>query len=76
MHLIKKLVQDKNNRVISPDNYFTGLKENHVEGAEYREGHTRDIEKLISETPDVVYHLGEYSRVAKSFGGTRSRLGS
>jgi len=65
-HLIKRLVQDKNNRVISLDNYFTGLKENHVKGAEYRKGHTKDIEKHISETPDIIYHLGEYSRVAAS----------
>jgi UDP-glucose 4-epimerase len=33
---------------------------------EYREGHTKDIEKHISEAPDLVYHLGEYSRVEKS----------
>jgi UDP-glucose 4-epimerase len=33
---------------------------------EYREGHTKDIRTLIPETPDVIYHLGEYSRVAKS----------
>jgi UDP-glucose 4-epimerase len=54
-------------RVISLDNYFTGARENHVPGAEYREGHTRDIEKHIPETPDLIYHLGEYSRVEKSF---------
>ena len=33
---------------------------------EYREGHTKDIEKHIPETPDLIYHLGEYSRVEKS----------
>lgn len=33
---------------------------------DYREGHTKDIEKHISETPDLIYHLGEYSRVEKS----------
>ena len=65
-HLIRRLVQDKNNRVISLDNYFTGLKENHVKGAEYRKGHTKDIEKHIPETPDIIYHFGEYSRVAAS----------
>jgi len=36
-------------------------------GVDYREGHTKDIEKHISETPDLIYHLGEYSRVEKSF---------
>lgn len=54
-------------RVISLDNYFTGTIENHIDGVEYRVGHTKDIETLIPETPDVVYHLGEYSRVEISF---------
>jgi len=66
-HLIERLVKDKKNKVISLDNYFTGLKENHIKGAEYREGHTKDIERHIPETPDIIYHLGEYSRVEKSF---------
>jgi UDP-glucose 4-epimerase len=66
-HLIEQLVKNKENRVISLDNYFTGSKDNHISGAEYREGHTKDIERHIPETPDIVYHLGEYSRVEKSF---------
>lgn len=66
-HLIEQLVKDKNNKVVSLDNYFTGSKDNHIPGAEYREGHTKDIEKHILETTDIVYHLGEYSRVEKSF---------
>ena len=53
-------------RVISLDNYFTGSKDAHVSGVEYREGHTKDIAKHIPEVPDLVYHLGEYSRVEKS----------
>ncbi len=53
-------------RVISLDNYFAGSRDNHVEGVEYRVGHTKDIERLVPETPDLVYHLGEYSRVEQS----------
>jgi len=64
-HLCERLVKD-GHRVISLDNYFSGSKDNHVPGVEYREGHTKDIEKHIPETPDIIYHLGEYSRVAKS----------
>jgi UDP-glucose 4-epimerase len=64
-HLCERLVKD-GHRVISLDNYFTGSKENHVSGVEYREGHTKDIEKHISEKIDTIYHLGEYSRVHKS----------
>jgi len=66
-HLIERLVKEKSNRIISLDNYFTGLKENHIKGVEYREGHTKNIELFVPETPDIVYHLGEYSRVEKSF---------
>lgn len=64
-HLCERLVTD-GHRVISLDNYFAGSKDNHVEGVEYREGHTKDIASLVPETPDIIYHLGEYSRVAKS----------
>jgi UDP-glucose 4-epimerase len=66
-HVIELLVADPGNRVISLDNYSNGRRENHIAGAEYREGHTKDIERLVPETPDVVYHLGEYARIATSF---------
>ena len=65
-HLCERLVADENNRVISLDNYFTGSEDNHIDGVEYIKGDTKDIEKLITEVPDIIYHLGEYSRVAKS----------
>ncbi|MCX6736093.1 MAG: NAD-dependent epimerase/dehydratase family protein [Candidatus Parcubacteria bacterium] len=65
-HLIERLVADPDNQVISLDNYFTGKTENHIPGAEYRKGHTKDIETLVPEKPDIIYHLGEYSRVFKS----------
>jgi len=66
-NLIKRLLTDPRNRVISLDNYSAGLRENHQEGAEYREGHTKDTERLIPENPDIVFHLGEYARVEASF---------
>ncbi len=66
-HIIELLVKDANNQVISLDNYFIGKKENHIAGAEYREGHTKDIDSLVPENPDIVYHLGEYARIAPSF---------
>lgn len=64
-HLCERL-QQEGYKVISLDNYFTGLKENHVEGVDYREGHTRDVKRLVPEEIDLIFHLGEYSRVAKS----------
>ena len=65
-HLCERLVKE-GYAVISLDNYFTGSPDNHVSGVAYRTGHTKDISAHIPETPDIVYHLGEYARVEKSF---------
>lgn len=64
-HLCRRLAKE-GHHVISLDNYFTGSEENHVSGVDYRRGHTRDISQHVPETPDLVFHLGEYSRVEKS----------
>ncbi len=66
-HLIELLLKDTDNEVYSLDNYFTGTKENHIPGATYIEGATKDIAKLVAIKPDLIYHLGEYSRVEQSF---------
>ena len=65
-HLCERLHKE-GHRVISLDNYFTGSPANHIVGVEYRTGHTKDIASIIPETPDVVFHLGEYARTEKSF---------
>ena len=65
-HLCERLLKE-DHKVISLDNYFTGKKENHIEGVEYLVGETKDIEKHIKEIPDIIFHLGEYSRVLTSF---------
>ncbi len=55
-------------RVVSLDNYFLGKESNHVPGAEYIKGHTKDIAQLLGdEKPVIIFHLGEYSRVEQSF---------
>lgn len=66
-HLCERLAQDTQNDVYSLDNYFTGSKENHVPNVTYIEGDTADIFDLVKFKPDIVYHLGEYSRVEQSF---------
>jgi UDP-glucose 4-epimerase len=65
-HVVEMLASDAGNRVISLDNYSNGTPDNHVRGAEYRRGHTKDIDSLVPETPEVVYHLGEYARIKTS----------
>lgn len=70
-HVIELLREDPDVRIISIDNYFNGSVDNHIRGAEYRDGHTKQIDKLVPETPDIVFHLGEYARIAPSFDDVR-----
>ncbi|MFH1427130.1 MAG: NAD-dependent epimerase/dehydratase family protein, partial [Patescibacteria group bacterium] len=69
-HLCEELVK-QGNVVISLDNYFTGSEKNHVDEVQYIRGETKDIEDFVKEKPDIVYHLGEYSRVLTSFEDTK-----
>jgi UDP-glucose 4-epimerase len=66
-HLCERLAKNTDYKVYSLDNYFTGNIKNHVENVTYIKGSTKDIEKLVTFIPDMVYHLGEYSRVEQSF---------
>lgn len=66
-HLCEKLVEDPTNDVFSLDNYSTGSKDNHIKGVHYIEGHTKEIYDLIDFHVDIIFHLGEYSRVEQSF---------
>ena len=66
-HLCERLVAMGGYEVYSLDNYFTGSEANHVAGVTYIRGETKDIAKLVNFSPDMVYHLGEYSRVEQSF---------
>lgn len=66
-HLCERLSQNENYDVYSLDNYFTGNVDNHVSNVTYIKGDTADIATLIDFNPDMVYHLGEYSRVEQSF---------
>ena len=67
-NLIEELSKDKNNQITSLDCYFTGKKENHIDGVEYVFGYTWEIEDLFSEKKfDIIFHFGEYSRIVHSF---------
>lgn len=60
-------VLKKSNVVISIDNYFTGSKNNHIDGVKYIEDSAENINELIDGDVDYVFHFGEYSRVEQSF---------
>jgi UDP-glucose 4-epimerase len=71
-NLIKRLVSEGHN-VVSVDNYFTGFKTNHVEGAKYVNEdisfRKRNWNPYLDngETFDVVYHLAAIARIQPSF---------
>jgi len=66
-NLCERLVQNKEYDVYSIDNYFTGSTDNHIKDVTYINGSTSEIGGLVDFSPDVIYHLGEYSRVEQSF---------
>ena len=67
-HLCTALVSEGCN-VYSIDDYSRGYRDNHVPHVTYITGHTKDIVELTEQLPklDVVFHLGEGSRVVPSF---------
>ena len=54
-----------NHNVTSIDNYISGKKENHINKVEYIEMDAIDI-LSIDKKFDLIFHLGEYSRVEQS----------
>jgi len=65
-NLIKKLLS-KGYDVVSLDNYNTGLKSNHQDGAEYINFDIRNIDDYSYWKPDVIYHLAAIARIQPSF---------
>ena len=65
-NLCEKLVHQGHD-VYSLDDYSSGSEENHKDGVTYFRGCTQDIYDIVSVIPDMIYHLGEYSRVEQSF---------
>ena len=65
-NLSKKLASEGHN-VTSIDNYYTGKKDNHVEGVEYINMDIRDIHSYDFIKPDIVFHLAAIARIQPSF---------
>ena len=73
-NLIKALLADyPSAAIISLDSYFTGSPENHSNDPRvtYLDGSTVDLAKIWAgrglPSPEIVFHLGEYSRIVQSF---------
>lgn len=66
-NVVKRLLEEGHN-VTSIDNYYTGLKDNHQEGATYIEEDLCNIEDYGKYGDfDVVYHLAALARIQPSF---------
>jgi UDP-glucose 4-epimerase len=71
-NLIEKLLSSTNYNIISLDNYSTGSKKNHIKDkrVKYIKGHIKNINKIFSKIKkkiEIVFHFGEFSRIAQSF---------
>ena len=71
-NLIKSLSKNRDNKIISIDNYFTGSKKNHIKrnNVKYIDGDTKKISKILKKLKKkikVIFHFAEFSRIAQSF---------
>lgn len=76
-NLVKALLAE-GHIVVSYDDYSSGSRENHHDGCTYIHGSTsRIFDQLVHQVPfDLIYHLGEYSRVEESFNNLNTVLES
>jgi UDP-glucose 4-epimerase len=67
-NLVSKLYKE-GNRVTVIDNYFSGKHENEIDGVTYINEHSKNISNIdLPYKPDLIYHLGEYSKITPSYG--------
>jgi len=71
-NLISELLNFKNFKIISIDNYSSGLSKNHIKNkrVNYLKGSTKNIENLLRSHTDKIhsiFHFGEFSRIFQSF---------
>jgi UDP-glucose 4-epimerase len=61
-------LKTEEHQITSIDNYCSGNKKNHQTDVTYLTGHTKDISSICEGKPfDVVFHLGEHSKIVPSF---------
>jgi len=66
-NLVKRL-KIEGFEIIVIDNYSAGRHENEIEDVIYIQDHTKNLSNIeLPFIPDVVFHLGEYSRIHPSF---------
>ena len=71
-NLISSLVEKTNYKIISIDNYSSGLKNNHMQHkhVKYIKGDTKNISLILkkyNKKIETIFHFGEFSRIYQSF---------
>ena len=71
-NLISELLKLKKFKIISIDNYSSGLSKNHIKNkrVKYLKGNTKNIEILLKNYTrkiHAVFHFGEFARIYQSF---------
>ena len=71
-NLISELLKYKKFRVLSIDNYSSGLSKNHIKNkrVKYLKGNTKNIEILLKSYVGkihTIFHFGEFARIYQSF---------
>ena len=71
-NLIKLLLKKTKYKIISIDNYSTGIKNNHIldKRVKYLKGHTKNITTLLNKYKkniQSIFHFGEFARIYQSF---------
>ena len=71
-NLIELLIKKTKYKIISIDNYSSGVKKNHIKNkrVKYIKGHTKNIAETLSHKKKkikAIFHFGEFSRIYQSF---------
>jgi len=71
-NLISELLKYKKFKILSLDNYSSGLSKNHIknERVKYLKGNTKNIEIFLKSYVDKIhsiFHFGEFARIYQSF---------
>ena len=71
-NMIERLLKNKNNKIISIDNYSSGNYRNHIlsKNIQYIKADTKRISQVLEKYKKkirVVFHFGEFSRIYQSF---------
>jgi len=71
-NLISFLLKNTKYKILSIDNYSSGLKTNHIKNkkVKYIKGNTKNISTLLNlkkNKINVIFHFGEFSRIYQSF---------